>query len=128
MKIMDVLHFNKDFSSLGPVQDAAIDEAESSLSLRFSQEYREYVHECGIASVQGHEFTGICKSERLNVVNVTEKNRKLNPLIPKELYVIEETNYDGIIIWQSETGEVFRSAQDSLPEKIANSIAEYLNS
>ena len=127
MKTVDYLRSISDFVSLGPVQESDIDEAESSLSLRFSPEYREYVRECGIASADGHELTGICKSGRLNVVHVTENNRHLNVNIPKDLYVIEETNFDGGVIWQSATGEIYCSTQNSEPEKIANSIYEYLN-
>lgn len=38
----------------------------------------------------------------MNVVLVTKRERKLDEAIPNNLYVIENTGLDGIIIWQDE--------------------------
>jgi hypothetical protein len=42
------------------------------------------------------------------------------------LYVVEQANIDGIVIWQSETGEVFQTMPNALPIKISDSLLEYL--
>lgn len=42
------------------------------------------------------------------------------------MYAIEQVHIDDIVIWQSESGEVYQTVGDSKPEKIANSIIEYI--
>ena len=51
--------------------------AEKALALRFAADYREYVSAFGAASYCEHELTGICKSARLNVVDVTQDERRI---------------------------------------------------
>ena len=78
--------------------------------LKFSDEYRKYLARYGVASANGHEFTGICASSRLNVVDVTISERINNPNIQMDYYVVEQANIDRIVIWQSQTGEIYQSA------------------
>ena len=42
------------------------------------------------------------------------------------MYAIEQTHIDDIVIWQSESGEVYQTVRNSKPKKIAECIAEYL--
>lgn len=111
---------------LGGVSEKDIEAAEMALGLTFAEEYRDYLLNCGIATAGGHEFTGIGKSRRLNVVNVTQEYRRKNKNIPDDLYVVEELGIDKIVIWQSTSGEIYQTVAESKPEKIADSIAEYL--
>lgn len=115
-----------DFMTLGGVTEKDIDDAERTLGLRFAKEYHNYLIECGIATAIGHEFTGIGKTQRLNVVNVTKEQRSRNPNVSDDLYVIEELGIDGIVIWQSESGEVYQTVSELKPEKIAKSLEEYV--
>lgn len=103
-----------------------IQNAEDSLALKFSKEYKEYLSEYGVASIYGHEFTGICNSERLDVVVVTQEEQKKNQRIPNDLYVVEQANIDGIVIWQSRAGDVYQSQSNMNPVKICNSLYEYI--
>ena len=114
------------YVSLQGVTSQAVSDAEDALSLKFSKEYRDYLIECGVASADGHEFTGIANSKRLNVVDVTIAEKEKNPVIPKELYVVERTQIDGLIIWQSVDGTVFQSVGATKPERICASLSEYL--
>ncbi len=114
------------FISGNGVENFQIVEVENLLNLKFSDEYKHYLSSIGVASADGHEFTGITPIERLNVVNVTLNERKNNPQIPTNLYVIEQANIDGIIIWQSETGEVYQTAPNSELTKLCDSISEYI--
>jgi hypothetical protein len=107
------------------VDEELIAHAESELGVTFAKDYREYLAMFGIASADGHEFTGICKSKRLNVVYVTNEERNYCDR-PDDWYVVEDTNIDGIIIWQSSQGDVFLCQGTRSPEKIANSLSEYL--
>jgi hypothetical protein len=118
---------NTDLHSLSGVSEERIKEAEEKLKLKFAAEYRKYLLEFGVASAFGHEFTGLCEFPRLNVVEKTIKERENNKNIPDNLYLIEHANIDGIIVWQSETGFVYITRYNTHPEKISNSLAEYID-
>jgi hypothetical protein len=101
--------------------------AEQRLGVQFSPEYREYLSAYGAASVFGHELTGICTLSRLNVIEVTISERVDNPSVPLNWYVIEETHIDSIVIWQTETGEIFQSIPNMPPLKLCDSLSEYID-
>ena len=103
-----------------------IQEAEIKLSVSFSKEYKDYLSSFGFAVYEGHELTGITKDLNLDVVNVTVKNLHKNPSIKLPLYVIEEAHIDGIVVWQSPTGEIYESVPQSPPVMIANNLRDYL--
>lgn len=103
-----------------------IEEAERALGLQFADEYKAYLAAFGFASANGHELTGISKSPRLNVVEVTRAERVLNPTAPKDLYVIEQANIDGIVVWQCQVGEVFQTMPNMPIIRLCGSLAEYL--
>lgn len=50
----------------------------------------------------------------------------MNPEIPGDLYVVEELQIDGIVIWQSETGMVFQTVMDGNTKEIYPSLAKYI--
>ena len=79
----------------------------------------------GVASFFGHELTGICTAARLNVVDVTIEERQYNQEAPQQLYVVEETNFDDVVVWQDATGAVYKTTPGEKAEKVAASLAEY---
>lgn len=103
-----------------------IEEAEKALKSKFAMDFKECLHEFGAVSIGGHELTGFSKDKNLDVVGVTERNRKKFNL-ETGLYVIEEAHIDGIVIWQDADGTIYESALNREVEKIANSLAEYLS-
>lgn len=126
-EIIQKLRTLPSFCSLGGASAEQISDAEKALALCFANDYHAYLHACGIASSDGHEFTGICGSRRLNVVDVTLAERRITPDVPPDWYVLEEANIDGIVIWQSSTGEVFQTQPGREAIKLADSICDYLN-
>lgn len=106
--------------------NAQIAEAEEQLTVSFSKEYKHYLTTIGFAIYEGHELTGICKAKRLNVVDVTLSERNLTHDVPNDWYVIEQLNIDGIVIWQSTTGEIYQTSPNTEPEKICESLADYI--
>ncbi len=126
MNINSALREKPAFVSLSGADFRNIQDAEQTLGLRFSQEYKEYVREFGAASFQGHELTGICDIPYLNVVDITITKKKLMPRIEASWYVIEEAHIDGIVIWQNELGHVYQTSPFGLPKKIADSLLEYI--
>ena len=113
-------------SSKNGAKAVAIRRTEQKLGLCFAKEYKDYTQQLGIAVANVHEFTGVVEMPRLSVAQVTVEERKRNPNIPESLYVVERMGIDGIIIWQDQNGCVYMTIRDGQPEKIAQSLAEYL--
>ena len=126
MKVAELLKEKKNVYSIGPVSESDIKDAENKLGVKFSDDFSEIIKEFGAYSCLGHELTGICKSKRLNVVDVTLSERENNPNA-SNLYVIELTNVDSIVIWQSTDGKIYRTKETSKPVLIKESLIEYLN-
>ena len=125
--IIDAFKSKNNLLSGEGVSETLITNAEKALNLSFSKEYKEYLKAYGIAVYGGHELTGITKSPRVNVVDVTKAQRENNPKIPADLYVIEETDVEEIVIWQSGDGEIFCSGPNQDLTKLCNSFAEYVS-
>lgn len=127
--MIDILQKLKERQDLflgnGVTEDSIV-QAQEKLGLIFSNEYYQYLKIFAIVATNGHELTGICKSSRLNVVDVTIIERENNPTVPKNWYVIEQANIDGIVIWQAETGEIYQTAPNAVPLKLYDSLGEYI--
>lgn len=109
-----------------PATIKQIDYAERELNLKFSNEYKLYLLKYGCIEFYGVELTGIIDSKRLNVIDVTKKERLYNPNIPNNMYVIENAAINGIIIWQDDKGYIYKTQYTSNTIKIFNSLSEYL--
>lgn len=114
------------FKSRKAASNKQVEDAESELGVTFAEEYREYLLTYGAASIFGHEFTGISSNSRISVVDVTLEELE-NNVVDNGLYVIEQTNIDGIVIWQDSKGYVYESHPGSEAQKICNSLAEYIS-
>lgn len=126
MNIIDALKNAKQFYSGAAILDDEIEAAERELGLQFAVEYKDYLREYGFASYYGHELTGICKSPRLNVVKVTQEARDSYQFIDEEMYVVEDTGYEGILILQNRKGTIFQLEPNTKPSKIYPSLAAYV--
>ena len=125
--IVDILRGKKYFVCEQGATPAEIEHAQGTLGLTFAEDYRAYLEECGSASYEGHELTGISKDLNLDVVTVTANNIRSNPNVHMPLYVIEETHIDGIIIWQAPDKQIYQTGMGTKPVKIAENLAEYVN-
>lgn len=103
-----------------------IAKAEEKLQLKFAKEYCDYLSAFTVVAIDGRELTGLSNSKRVNVVAVTESQRKLNQDAPANLYVVEEANIDGIVVWQNESGMVYQTAPGAKMIKVADSLESYL--
>lgn len=126
MSLIDLIKQGDVSFTFAPMTREQIDQAEKVLNVGFSKEYADYVAAFGVAIFDGHEFTGLCNGKRLDVVRITQEQRKLNKNIPDDWYVVECVDVDGIVIWQSSKGAVYAAVPNSKAKKIADSISEYL--
>lgn len=126
-KIVEIINNLPDLLSLKPATDIDIKDAEIQLRVSFNEEYREYLLAFGAIMADGIELTGIAKSAHRNVVNQTKQERELNPKVPNNMYVVENTGVDGIVIWQETNGGIYQSSPNVEPKKVADSLLEYLS-
>lgn len=109
-----------------PVSMEQIIEAEKELGVNFADDYIKYVKKYGVISAKGIELTGVTTCERLNVISVTKRERNINPNIPANMYVIENTAINGLIALQDETGKVYTITPNETPKLNCNSLSEYI--
>jgi hypothetical protein len=124
--IIEALKSTEHLRAGGAATDIEIETAEKQLDLTFASEYKEYLKEFGFASCNGHELTGISKSSRLNVVDVTQEARETYGSDIQDMYVIEDTGYEGILVLQDRKGSVYQIEPNSKPSKICPSLAAYV--
>ena len=124
--VCKLLEESQFFSCRGGVSEKAIAEAEERLDVIFAEDYRDYLLKFGAADYYGHELTGLGGPKRVDVVDVTFDERKMNPDVPPEFYVIEETHIDGVVFWQNRTGRVYESAPLTEPVKRFESLVQYI--
>lgn len=124
--IVKIIQSLQNYRKAGKATKIEIVDAEISLRLNFSDEYKEYLEEFGAVSAYGMELTGLISVEYRNVVNVTKEEWELNLKIPHTMYVVENTFVDGIVIWQDTNGLIYQSTSGTEAKQIANSLAEYL--
>ena len=124
--LTDAFAAKNSFLSGKGISNEQISQAEQNLGLSFSEEYREYLSLYGIAAFDGHELTGITKSNRLDVVSTTIEARKRYPDLPGDLYVVESTGIEELIILQNTDGKVFGCAPNYRLEKICDSLSDYI--
>ena len=125
-RLIEEFSHKKDFYYEKGASEEQIKEAEKKLGLKFADDYKDYLQQYGAVSCGGHELTGFSAEAELDVVSVTIAQRKKNPNINEAYYAIEETHMDGIVIWQTKSGEVFQSEYKGTPTKIHNSLTEYV--
>ena len=123
--IVKLMQKQPDFYAMKGASEEEIRMAEQTLGLCFAADYHKYIAAYGVASFAGHELTGICKSKRLNVIDVTIDERNNTP-VPADWYVLEQANIDGIVIWQASNGTVYQTAPNAKAKKICGSLAEYI--
>lgn len=109
------------------VKPDRIKKAEKDLSLSFAEEYKEYLRRFGLLTYVGHELTGIVKSKRLNVVDCTKFERESRDNFPPDIYVIEDTHCEGLVITQDKSGMIYENYPGGKMNKIYNSLAEYIS-
>ena len=124
-EIAEILEARERLRAGGAADSEKINIAEEALGLKFANDYTEYLKAFGFASYKGHELTGLCNSARLNVTDVTVEARELYDLA-SDMYVIEETGYEGILILQDTKGNIYHIEPGSKPEKIFSSLADYI--
>ena len=125
--VIDFLQSKGELLTGKTVPKEDIEKIEEQLGVSFAIDYKKIVSTYGFVCVDGHEITGITNAKRLNVYEVTIKEREKVVCDMAGMYVIEQTHIDDIVIWQSASGEVYQTNVNHEPVKIADCIINYLN-
>lgn len=128
MNIIKIIKSKEGMRALTGVTLEQISDAEMQMGLSFADDYREYLKEFGLISYGSHELTGIVNSKRLNVVDVTLNERISNPEFPKDMYVIESTDYEGTIYLQNNDGSIFEMKPLSTAQLRYHNLGEFIMS
>ena len=124
--LIDILQKKKNVFHNNGTDEKSVLSAEAALGLKFSDDYREYLLNFGILSYEGHEYTGICNSTRLNVVDATKREKEENNNLTDDTYLLEWVGVENMTIWQRSDGEVFEVPYKGKPKKIYDSLIAYL--
>lgn len=111
----------------GSVSLELIANAENELGTSIAPEYKEILKQYGSLCVKGEEFLGI-DCDNYDLVKATNEARKNNKNFPLDMYVIENTAIDGILIVQNGTGELFSYQPNGKLQHVATCMDEYLQS
>lgn len=125
MKIIETITKLGKFLASGPVSENDITEAENRLGLSFSTEYKTYLQNYGSLSYYGHELTGISDNEATDVVINTISERQICD-VSDDWYVIERACINDIVIWQNREGKIFQTSPGAEPQKIYDSLSDYI--
>lgn len=127
IKILAAFEALPNFRGMSEASSADIDAAEEELGLAFSEDYKGYLKAFSLVSANGHELTGLCESERLNVVSVTQKERERLDGVDPSWYVVERIGVDGAIAWQAHDGSVYRTTPHSSGVKVCDTLFDYMS-
>lgn len=127
-KVIEIIKNLNNLISLKPATMDEVEDVEIDLALPLAEDYKEYLLTFGAIIADDVELTGVAKSKNRNVVQVTKREWAVNDQIGHKLYVIENVGIDGIIIWQDGSGTVYESRPNHSATKIAESLADYLES
>lgn len=109
----------------GGISSELIENAESTLSLSIAPEYKAILEQYGSLSVKGEEFLGI-DSNNYDMVRATKEARLSDKNLPNDVYVIENTAIEGILIVQNSSGSIFTYQPNNKLELVARSFNDYL--
>lgn len=125
--VIDILKTKSNLLNGTGASEQQIKDAEDALKIHFASDYKEYLCKYAIVAFEGRELTGITPSKWVDVVAVTKTERKRYPEERNSIYVIEKTNMDDVVYWQSEDGRIYRTYGIKSPELAYNSFSEYLS-
>lgn len=109
----------------GRVPSELIVNAEVELGICFAPEYKEVLIKYGSLCVKGEEFLGI-DANNYDIVKATKEARKSDKNFSLDIYVVENTAIDGILIVQNNTGELLYYQPNNELRHLANSLNDYL--
>lgn len=95
------------------------------MNLVFPEEYKQYLLNFGAVRFNGVEICGLNLKGYLNVVEATEREKSINPLFPKKMFVIEDLGIDAKLIISDEKGYIYLLQRDT-KRLLCTSFSDYI--
>lgn len=108
-----------------PVSEEAIASAEHDLSLRFSEDYSDYLKTFGAIDFYATEWTGLNTDDFRDVVKTTLEARETYSDFPKDKFILEDLHVDDILVLADSQNCVYMW-QNGFIEKTQDSLLGYL--
>lgn len=124
-KIIELFSSIKKIKSIGGCSTEQIEEAQNELNLVFPEEYKQYLLNFGAVRFNGVEICGLNLKGYLNVVEATEREKSINPLFPKKMFVIEDLGIDAKLIISDEKGYIYLLQRDT-KRLLCTSFSDYI--
>lgn len=124
-KIIELLSSIKKIKSIGGCSIEQVEEAQNELNLVFPEEYKQYLLNFGAVRFNGVEICGLNLKGYLNVVEATEREKSINPLFPRRMFVIEDLGIDTKLIISDEKGYIYLLQNDT-KRLLCASFSEYI--
>lgn len=126
---MDVLNIldNADITTVGPIDEDVIAQAENDLNIAFPSSYKEIVKQYGVISAGTDEIFGLGVSGYLNVVESTKEERTLANGELDKYIVIQNLGIEGILIVVDENDNIFEYANGAFAN-LFSTTEEYIKS
>lgn len=124
--IFDVISDLKCVRFLSPACESDISNAEKKMGIRFAEEYKKYTMVYGAIYNKEFEITGVCDSPKMDVMAVTLHKRLKDPNFPGDMYVVEDTGAEDLLVLQNQEGKIFSYIPELPPQQMFDSMAEFL--
>lgn len=92
----------------GPVSQGLIIKSQSSLGVKFSDEYLALLRNFGNMFYKHNEVLGLTTEHIDDCYSYTAEAREEDPTIPQNMYVISSAGIDGILFLQDAEGNVYQ--------------------
>ena len=124
--IINLLNNDELFRHGNGIEKDKITEAEQSLGVLFADSFKQFLQYYGGASYEAQEFAGLIGDTRPTVICLTKEAKEKNKNIPSDMYVIEQTDYDNIVLLQNQAGKVYYASDNDKPCLYYDTLEEYL--
>ena len=125
-KIVEKLKKIKGLNAIKGCSAEQVKNAQDELDIIFPNEYVDYVKAFGCIDFGSTEWTGLNIAGRLNTVDATKREMKVNPNFPKGCFVLENLGIDAKLIIVDERGQVYLLQYDK-KTYYCESISAYLD-
>lgn len=124
-RVLEILESIENLDYTGGCSLQQLNEAEKKLGISFPLEYKEFLLKYGAIGFGSVEICGLNVDGYLNVVEATEKEKKINPDFPKKMFVIENLCIDAKYIVGDEKGYIYL-LQRNKKRVLCLSFSEYI--
>ena len=112
----------------GPVSQGLIIQSQSSLGVKFAEEYLTLLRNFGNMFYNRNEVLGLTTDHIDDCYSYTVEAREEDPTIPQNLYVISSAGIDGILFLQDSEGNVYQHAPFGECKHLFNGLEAFIKS